>query len=99
MRNPPRQSTALPRAAQAGSANPAFASRLPLIDACPGALEQAAAAFDKHGKADALSVSVAGAESRPPVPGPGQMPDGMAVPLHTLPARRGQGNRAAYEMN
>ena len=33
-----------------GSANPAFASMLDLIDAGPRALELAVAIFDKHGK-------------------------------------------------
>jgi 2-keto-4-pentenoate hydratase/2-oxohepta-3-ene-1,7-dioic acid hydratase in catechol pathway len=82
-----------------GSANPAFASMLALIDAGPRALEQAAAAFDKHGKDGALSVSVKGAEILAPIPEPRQMRDGMSFPLHILQAPRGQLKLAARAKN
>jgi 2-keto-4-pentenoate hydratase/2-oxohepta-3-ene-1,7-dioic acid hydratase in catechol pathway len=82
-----------------GNANSAFASMLALIDAGPRALEQAAAAFDKYGKDDALSVAVAGAEILAPVPEPRQMRDGMSFPLHILQAPRGQLKLAARAKN
>lgn len=82
-----------------GGANPAFASMLALIDAGPGALDQAAAAFEKHGKDGALSVSVAGAEILAPIPEPRQMRDGMSFPLHILQAPRGQLKLAARAKN
>jgi len=82
-----------------GNANAAFASMLALIDAGPRALEQAAAAFDKYGKDDALSVAVAGAEILAPVPEPRQMRDGMSLPLHILQAPRGQLKLAARAKN
>jgi len=82
-----------------GGANPAFASMLALIDAGPRALDQAAAAFEKHGKDGALSVSVAGAEILAPIPEPRQMRDGMSFPLHILQAPRGQLKLAARAKN
>jgi len=82
-----------------GSANPAFASMLGLIDAGPRALEQAAAIFDKHGKDGRLSVSIADAEILAPVPEPRQMRDGMSFPLHILQAPRGQLKLAARAKN
>src|SRR5438552_15497710 len=82
-------------ASRDGSANPAFASMLALIDAGPRALEQATAVFDRHGKDDALSVSVSGADILAPIPEPRQMRDGMSFPLHILQAPRGQLKLAA----
>jgi 2-keto-4-pentenoate hydratase/2-oxohepta-3-ene-1,7-dioic acid hydratase in catechol pathway len=78
-----------------GSANPAFASMLGLIDAGDAALEQAARLFDKHGKDGSLSVSTETAEILAPVPEPRQMRDGMSFPLHILQAPRGQLKLAA----
>src|SRR5205085_1336640 len=86
-------------AARDGSANPAFASMLALIDAGPRALDHAAAAFDKHGKDGALSVSVKDAEILAPIPEPRQMRDGMSFPLHILQAPRGQLKLAARANN
>ena len=82
-----------------GGGNPAFASMLALIDAGPRALEQAAAAFDKHGKDAALSVAIANAEILAPIPEPRQMRDGMSFPLHILQAPRGQLKLAARAKN
>ena len=65
----------------------------------PRALEQAAAVFDKHGKDDALSVAVEGAEILAPMPEPRQMRDGMSFPLHILQAPRGQLKLAARAKN
>jgi hypothetical protein len=53
-----------------GKSNPAFASMLHMIDAGPGALDQANALFDKRGQDEAFSVNVAGAEILAPVPEP-----------------------------
>jgi 2-keto-4-pentenoate hydratase/2-oxohepta-3-ene-1,7-dioic acid hydratase in catechol pathway len=80
---------------RSGSANPAFASMLALIDAGDAALEQAARLFDKHGKDESLSVSTETAEILAPVPEPRQMRDGMSFPLHILQAPRGQLKLAA----
>jgi 2-keto-4-pentenoate hydratase/2-oxohepta-3-ene-1,7-dioic acid hydratase in catechol pathway len=82
-----------------GSANPAFASMLALIDAGPRALEQAAGLFDKHGSDAALSVAIAEVELLAPVPEPRQMRDGMSFPLHILQAPRGQLKLAARAKN
>ena len=82
-------------ASRNGGANPAFASMLALIDAGDAALEQAAKAFDKHGKDESLSVPVSAAEILAPVPEPRQMRDGMSFPLHILQAPRGQLKLAA----
>jgi hypothetical protein len=85
-------------AAHSGSANPAFASMLALIDAGEAALEQAAKTFDAHGKDETLSVKTEAAEILAPVPEPRQMRDGMSFPLHILQAPRGRGsmpNRSA----
>ena len=82
-----------------GAPNPAFASMLALIDAGPRALDQVAAAFEKHGKDGALSVSVAGADILAPIPEPRQMRDGMSFPLHILQAPRGQLKLAARAKN
>jgi len=84
---------------RAGSENPAFASMLALIDAGPRALDQAAAAFDKHGKDSALSLPVKSAGILAPVPEPRQMRDGMSFPLHILQAPRGQLKLAARARN
>ena len=78
-----------------GSASPAFASMLALIDAGDAALDSAAKIFDKHGKDESLSVAVSGAEILAPVPEPRQMRDGMSFPLHILQAPRGQLKLAA----
>ena len=86
-------------ASRSGSANPAFASMLALIDAGEGALEQAANVFDKHGKDESLSVSVASADILAPIPEPRQMRDGMSFPLHILQAPRGQLKLAARAKN
>ena len=86
-------------ASRDGSANPAFASMLALIDAGPRALEQAATVFDKHGKDDALSSPVNNADILAPVPEPRQMRDGMSFPLHILQAPRGQLKLAARAKN
>ena len=82
-----------------GSANPAFASMLTLIDAGEGALEKAAKLFDQHGKDETLSVKTDGAEILAPVPEPRQMRDGMSFPLHILQAPRGQLKLAARAKN
>ena len=86
-------------AGRGGSANPAFASMLALIDAGDGALEQAAKVFDKHGKDESLSVPVSTVEILAPVPEPRQMRDGMSFPLHILQAPRGQLKLAARARN
>src|SRR3954451_9098839 len=86
-------------ASRSGSANPAFASMLALIDAGPQALEQAAALFDKYGGDAALSVAIADIELLAPVPEPRQMRDGMSFPLHILQAPRGQLKLAARARN
>ena len=86
-------------ASRSGSANPAFASMLALIDAGDAALEQAAKVFDKHGKDDSLSVAVEGADILAPIPEPRQMRDGMSFPLHILQAPRGQLKLAARANN
>ncbi|XIA62782.1 fumarylacetoacetate hydrolase family protein [Bradyrhizobium sp. TZ2] len=78
-----------------GSAKPAFASILALIDAGDAALEQAAGVFDKYGKDETLSVSTEAAEILAPIPEPRQMRDGMSFPLHILQAPRGQLKLAA----
>ncbi len=78
-----------------GSANPAFASMLALIDAGEGALEQAAKLFETHRKDETLSMTTDGAEILAPVPEPRQMRDGMSFPLHILQAPRGQLKLAA----
>src|SRR5260370_39217847 len=75
-------------ASRAGSANPAFTSMLSLIDAGPGALELAAALFDKHGKDGALSVAIKDAEILAPIPEPRQMRDGVSFPLHIIQSPR-----------
>ncbi len=82
-------------ASRGGSANPAFASMLALIDAGDAALDQAAKLFDQHGKDESLSTPVAGADILAPVPEPRQMRDGMSFPLHILQAPRGQLKLAA----
>ena len=82
-----------------GNSNPAFASMLSLIDAGPSALDQARALYDRHGKDEALSVNVSGAEILAPVPEPRQMRDGMSFPLHILQAPRGQRKLAARARN
>ncbi|MGH6750961.1 MAG: fumarylacetoacetate hydrolase family protein, partial [Bradyrhizobium sp.] len=82
-----------------GSANPAFASMLALIDAGPRALDQAAAAFEKHGQDGTLTVAIANAEILAPIPEPRQMRDGMSFPLHILQAPRGQLKLAARAKN
>ena len=82
-----------------GSANPAFASMLALIDAGEGALEQAAKLFDQHGKDETLSIKIEGSEILAPVPEPRQMRDGMSFPLHILQAPRGQLKLAARAKN
>ena len=82
-----------------GSANPAFASMLALIDAGEAALEQAAKVFDKHGKDESLSIKTGTAEILAPVPEPRQMRDGMSFPLHILQAPRGQLKLAARAKN
>jgi hypothetical protein len=82
-----------------GSADPAFASMLALIDAGEGALEQAAKVFDRHGKDESLSVSTETANILAPVPEPRQMRDGMSFPLHILQAPRGQLKLAARAKN
>jgi 2-keto-4-pentenoate hydratase/2-oxohepta-3-ene-1,7-dioic acid hydratase in catechol pathway len=84
---------------RSGSANPAFASMLALIDAGEGALEQAAKLFDQHGKDETLSVKTEGSEILAPVPEPRQMRDGMSFPLHILQAPRGQLKLAARAKN
>jgi hypothetical protein len=78
-----------------GSANPAFASMLALIDAGESALEQAAKVFEKHGKDESLSIKAGTSEVLAPVPEPRQMRDGMSFPLHILQAPRGQLKLAA----
>src|SRR4051794_20148329 len=55
-----------------GKSNPAFASMLHMIDAGPGALDQASALFDKHGQDEAFSMDVGRAEILAPVPEPRQ---------------------------
>src|SRR5215212_1592068 len=82
-------------ASRNGSADPAFASMLALIDAGESALEQAAKVFEKHGKDESLSIATGTAEILAPVPEPRQMRDGMSFPLHILQAPRGQLRLAA----
>ena len=82
-------------ASRSGTANPAYASMLALIDAGENALEQAARVFEKHGKDESLSVPVQTTEILAPVPEPRQMRDGMSFPLHILQAPRGQLKLAA----
>src|SRR4051812_33280373 len=84
---------------RAGTADPAFASMLALIDAGPAALDRARALLDKTGKDDSLSIDVAGAEILAPVPEPRQMRDGMSFPLHIRQAPRGQLKLAARARN
>jgi 2-keto-4-pentenoate hydratase/2-oxohepta-3-ene-1,7-dioic acid hydratase in catechol pathway len=86
-------------ASRSGSATPAFASMLALIDAGPRALDQAAALFDRHVSDAALSVAIADVELLAPVPEPRQMRDGMSFPLHILQAPRGQLKLAARAKN
>ena len=82
-----------------GKNAPAFASMLSLIDAGPSALDQAHALFEKHGKDETLSESVASVEILAPVPEPRQMRDGMSFPLHILQAPRGALKLAARAKN
>ena len=82
-----------------GKGSPAFASMLALIDAGPGALDQARAVFDKDGRDETLSVDTAAAEILAPIPEPRQMRDGMSFPLHILQAPRGQLKLAARANN
>jgi len=82
-----------------GSANPAFASMLALIDAGESALDQAAKVFDTHGKDESLSIKTETAEILAPIPEPRQMRDGMSFPLHILQAPRGQLKLAARAKN
>ncbi|KRR09536.1 isomerase [Bradyrhizobium jicamae] len=84
---------------RSGSANPAFASMLTLIDAGDAALEQAAKTFEKHGQDESLSIAAATAGVLAPVPEPRQMRDGMSFPLHILQAPRGQLKLAARARN
>jgi 2-keto-4-pentenoate hydratase/2-oxohepta-3-ene-1,7-dioic acid hydratase in catechol pathway len=84
---------------RSGSADPAFASMLALIDAGESALEQAAKMFEKHGKEASLSIKTATAEILAPIPEPRQMRDGMSFPLHILQAPRGQLKLAARAKN
>ena len=53
---------------RSGSANPAFASMLALIDAGDAALEQAAKVFDQHGKDESLSIETGTAGYDPRAP-------------------------------
>jgi 2-keto-4-pentenoate hydratase/2-oxohepta-3-ene-1,7-dioic acid hydratase in catechol pathway len=82
-------------ASRSGSANPAFASMLALIDAGDAALEQAVKVFDTHGRDESLSIKAGTAEILAPMPEPRQMRDGMSFPLHILQAPRGQLKLAA----
>ncbi|KRQ01248.1 fumarylacetoacetate hydrolase family protein [Bradyrhizobium manausense] len=82
-------------AARDGQDLQAFASMLALIDAGPGALEQAAGLFEKHGADPALSSATSAVDLLAPVPEPRQMRDGMSFPLHILQAPRGQRKLAA----
>ena len=82
-----------------GKGNPAFASMLSLIDAGPAALDLASRLFEKHGKDEMLSDSVAAVEILAPIPEPRQMRDGMSFPLHILQAPRGQLKLAARAKN
>jgi 2-keto-4-pentenoate hydratase/2-oxohepta-3-ene-1,7-dioic acid hydratase in catechol pathway len=84
---------------RSGKSSPAFASMLHLIDAGPGALDQASALFEQHGQDETFSVDVARAEILAPVPEPRQMRDGMSFPLHILQAPRGQLKLAARAKN
>ena len=86
-------------AAREGQGNPAFASMLALIDAGPGALDQAAGLFDKHGKDSGLSIAVKDAAILAPVPEPRQMRDGMSFPLHILQSPKGLRKLAARAKN
>jgi 2-keto-4-pentenoate hydratase/2-oxohepta-3-ene-1,7-dioic acid hydratase in catechol pathway len=82
-----------------GKSNPAFASMLQMIDAGPGALDQARGLYDRYGNDEALSIDVAGTEILAPVPEPRQMRDGMSFPLHIRQAPRGQLKLAARAKN
>ena len=78
-------------ASRNGSADPAFASMLALIDAGDAALERAAKLLDKHANDEGLSVLTGGSEILAPVPEPRQMRDGMGKKREALP--RGHRNR------
>jgi len=86
-------------AARSGTANPAFASMLALIDAGESALDTARNLFDRHGKDADLSVAVNGTDILAPLPEPRQMRDGMSFPIHILQAPRGQRKLAARAKN
>jgi 2-keto-4-pentenoate hydratase/2-oxohepta-3-ene-1,7-dioic acid hydratase in catechol pathway len=89
----------LAAAAARDAVNPAFASMLALIDGGDAALDAARALFEKHGNDPSLSVAVAGADIRAPLPEPRQMRDGMSFPLHIRQAPRGQLKLAARARN
>ena len=76
-------------AGRTGTANPAFASMLSLIDAGEGGLDAARALVERYGNDESLSRDVASTELLAPVPEPRQMRDGMSFPLHILQAPRG----------
>jgi len=82
-------------AARAGSADPAFASMLDLIDGGDRALDAARSVFEKRsGEAD-LSHRLADVTLLAPLPLPRQMRDGMSFPQHILQSPRGSARMAA----
>jgi 2-keto-4-pentenoate hydratase/2-oxohepta-3-ene-1,7-dioic acid hydratase in catechol pathway len=82
-------------AERGGRRNSAFESMLALIDAGPGGLDDARAAYDKFGTDQDLSVSAAAAEILAPLPEPRQMRDGMSFPTHIVQGPRGGRKLAA----
>jgi 2-keto-4-pentenoate hydratase/2-oxohepta-3-ene-1,7-dioic acid hydratase in catechol pathway len=82
-------------AERAGSANPAFASMLSLIDGGEKALDAARAVFVKSAGDASLSADVVSTEILAPIPEPRQMRDGMSFPLHIQQAPKGQLRLAA----
>ena len=76
-------------AQRSGSAAPAFASMLALIDAGPSALDTARALVDRAGADPALSLPLASVELQAPLPEPRQMRDAMSFATHILQAPAG----------
>ena len=82
-------------AERSGSANPAFASMLSLIDGGEKALDAARNAFAKSSGDASLSAAVSAVEILAPIPEPRQFRDGMSFPLHIQQAPKGQLRLAA----
>jgi 2-keto-4-pentenoate hydratase/2-oxohepta-3-ene-1,7-dioic acid hydratase in catechol pathway len=71
-------------ARRAGKENPAYTSMLALVDRGGDALEDVRRLFDRYGKDEDLSLTVADAELLAPLPEPRQMRDGMSFPRHIV---------------